>query len=692
MTRNNGLERVLEPKGFVPATAFKLDNSKELKNKEIRIRLERIHIEWDHFRQICNSCGCDDASIKGKILGVVKTHGKVHNPFSRSGGAVAGTIEEIGSEVKLQDDISEGTRVCYIAPLNSVPLYIESIKDIDFNYGQLICTGYAILFDTEKIVPVPNDLATDYTLSVLNEGGSIYAVHTLSASRKNKNIVILGRNEHTALFYASALDIKFDEDCNITCIMDDSANDFFTHEEVHNFLDPYVRQTYFVDVHDPLTTFETLKKDPLVQNPDMVIVAEDIPGADTLAVMLVKPDGDIFFTSPEIHYSDSQVVADSLNKKVNLIPFTECLNDYSTYIIDLIRSIRPKLKEIDNRFHERNEEAFSSGRVSHRIKMPSAGKDDEFVYQSAVTEKMVDEILNIAKFDCNVIIQGETGVGKEKVLSLIHQHSMRSTKPCVKINCATIQENLAESEFFGYESGAFTGAQASGKIGYFELANNGTLFLDEIGSLSLNMQSKLLRVLQENQFYRVGGTTQINVDVRVICANNVPLQEIVERGEFREDLYYRLNICKINVPPLRERRDDILCLSEAFVSNCTRKYKIEKELSDNALRALYNYSWPGNVRELENVIHRLIISSKDTIIDSEDVDSIINEAIYHDKAFPAGDKLDDMDSIDFHQYMEAQEKKLIEYALKKEGTTRKAADLIGLPQTTFARKKLKYGL
>ena len=692
MTCNNGLERVLEPKGFVPATAFKLDNSKELRKNEIRIRLERIHIEWDHFRQICNSCGCDDASIKGKILGVVETHGKVHNPFSRSGGAVSGTIEEIGEEVTLNDGIKENSSICYIAPLNSVPLYIESIKDIDFNYGQIICTGYAILFDPEKIVPVPNDLSSDYTLAVLNEGGSIYAVHTMSATHKNKNIVILGRNEHTALFYAAALDIKFDENCNITCIMDDSANDFFTHEEVHNFLDPYVRQSYFVDVHDPLSTFKLLNADPVIQNTDMVIVAEDIPGADTLAVMLVKPDGDIFFTSAEVHYSDAQVVADSLNKKVNLFAYTECLNDYSTYIIDLIRSIRPKLKEIDHRFHERNEEAFSTGNVSHRIKMPSAGKDDEFVYQSAVTEKMVDEILNIAKFDCNVIIQGETGVGKEKVLSLIHQHSMRANKPCVKINCATIQENLAESEFFGYESGAFTGAQASGKIGYFELANNGTLFLDEIGSLSLNMQSKLLRVLQENQFYRVGGTTQINVDVRVICANNVPLQEIVEKGEFREDLYYRLNICKINVPPLRERRDDILCLSEAFVANCTKKYQIEKELSDNALRSLYNYSWPGNVRELENVIHRLIISSRDTIIGSEDVDSIINEAIYHDKSFPSNNKLEDLDSIDFHQYMEDQEKKLIEYALKKEGTTRKAADLIGLPQTTFARKKLKYGL
>ena len=151
---------------------------------------------------------------------------------------------------------------------------------------------------------------------------------------------------------------------------------------------------------------------------------------------------------------------------------------------------------------------------------------EDFVFMSPVTADLVDNALNVAKYDCNVIIQGETGVGKERILDLIHQNSERKGKPCVKINCATIQENLAESEFFGYEKGSFTGAAATGKEGYFELANNGTLFLDEIGSLPLAMQSKLLRVLQENSFYRVGGTKPKNVNVRVICANNIPLKKI----------------------------------------------------------------------------------------------------------------------------------------------------------------------
>ena len=155
---------------------------------------------------------------------------------------------------------------------------------------------------------------------------------------------------------------------------------------------------------------------------------------------------------------------------------------------------------------------------------------EDFVFMSPVTANLVDNALNVAKYDCNVVIQGETGVGKERVLDLIHQNSERKGKPCIKINCATIQENLAESEFFGYEKGSFTGASSNGKEGYFEMANNGTLFLDEIGSLPLAMQSKLLRVLQENSFYRVGGTKAKNGNVRVICANNIPLKQLGDEG------------------------------------------------------------------------------------------------------------------------------------------------------------------
>ena len=433
-------------------------------------------------------------------------------------------------------------------------------------------------------------------------------------------------------------------------------------------------------------------KNPLVGEADQVIIAEDIFGAETLAVMMVKPFGDLYFTAVENHYAEAQIVAESMGKIMTMYAFDQYIKDYPDFTIRVVKNIQMKLDEINRLYESKKRKNKLTRNRAKSIMITSAGKEDDFVYQSQVTKSMIDEVMNIAKYDCNVIIQGETGVGKEKVLSLIHQNSERHGNPCIKINCATIAESLAESEFFGYEAGAFTGAQASGKPGYFEMANNGILFLDEIGTLSMNMQSKLLRVLQESQFYRVGGTRQISVNVRVIVANNVPLKDLVDKGKFREDLYYRLNICKIDVPPLRDRKDDILCLAQSFVSNWTKKYKIERELSPEALSALYDYYWPGNVRELENVIHRLVISCKDIIISGEIVDDILNENAYGDMIVSVKKTFNRSEHMDFHQLMEQQEKQIIEYALKKEGTTRKAADLLGLPQTTFARKKLKHGL
>lgn len=317
---------------------------------------------------------------------------------------------------------------------------------------------------------------------------------------------------------------------------------------------------------------------------------------------------------------------------------------------------------------------------------------DDFVFRSPVTRQMIDEVVNIAGYDCNVIIQGETGVGKEKILELIHKNSVRKNQPCIKINCATVQETLAESEFFGYEAGAFTGAQATGKRGYFELANHGVLFLDEIGQLSLQMQSKLLRVLQENQFYRIGGTQQLSVNVRVICANNIPLKELVKKGVFREDLYYRLNICTIHVPPLRERTEDIPALAEHFLTVYNRKYGTQKYFSAEGLKRLCHYHWPGNVRQLENGVHRMIIGNRMDLLDEEQINQVIEDDLYRELVLDIEKILENGERFSFKDIVESQEKKLIAYALKKEGTTRKAAEFLSMTQAQLARKKLKYEL
>ena len=234
----------------------------------------------------------------------------------------------------------------------------------------------------------------------------------------------------------------------------------------------------------------------------------------------------------------------------------------------------------------------------------------DIIGQSSTLRTVLEQVSQMAETDCTGLIIGETGTGKELIARAIHERSPRKDKPLIKVNCAAIPKDLFESEFFGHEKGAFTGAMAK-RVGRFELANGGTLFLDETGELPLDIQAKLLRVLQEQEFERVGGQTTQKVDVRIIAATNRNLHERVVSKEFREDLYYRLNVFPLHVPALRDRQDDIALLAQHFVKKYARKYrKALERITDDALKGLGDYAWPGNIRELENVIERAVILSR----------------------------------------------------------------------------------
>jgi len=233
-------------------------------------------------------------------------------------------------------------------------------------------------------------------------------------------------------------------------------------------------------------------------------------------------------------------------------------------------------------------------------------------------QQVLSTIKQVASTDATVLIRGESGTGKELVANAIHSLSRRADKPFIKVNCPAIPETLIESELFGHERGAFTGATETRK-GRFELASGGTIFLDEIGDLPLHIQSKLLRFLQENTFERVGSSKTIKVDVRVIAATNRNLERMIDEGTFRSDLYYRLNIVPIILPPLRERREDIPLLVEAFLNTFNRINNKSVKLTEQALRVLMEYPWPGNVRELENCIHRIVVLADSNVVDKEDI-------------------------------------------------------------------------
>ena len=303
----------------------------------------------------------------------------------------------------------------------------------------------------------------------------------------------------------------------------------------------------------------------------------------------------------------------------------------------------------------------------------------------------------VASMDTTVILLGETGVGKEVMARYIFQHSHRAKNSFIKVNCGAIPENLIESELFGYEGGAFTGANKNGKIGLFELANNGTLFLDEIGELPKDMQVKLLRALQEQEIMRVGGTKPVKIDVRIIAATNRNLEEMVKDGTFREDLYYRLTVFPISIPPLRMRKKDVLPLALSFLEKLNQKYQLKKYFTDLSMQLLHEYDWPGNIRELKNIVERAIIISPSDAIKPEDLH--IHSAskpivIIKENEFSDNTKNSLPPPPEFPINLKRELKK-IEYTYMTQayevfGNVRDAAKNLGLTPSTFVRKRKQY--
>lgn len=246
-------------------------------------------------------------------------------------------------------------------------------------------------------------------------------------------------------------------------------------------------------------------------------------------------------------------------------------------------------------------------------------KQSKIIAQSPKMQKILSEAVRVAKTQASVLITGESGTGKEVVAGAIHKHSLRSNRPYIRVNCAAVPETLIESEFFGHEKGAFTGANSK-RLGRFELADGGTLLLDEVTEIPITLQPKLLRVLQEQEFERVGGTKPLSVDVRIIATSNRNLLEAIEQKFFREDLFYRLNVVPLHLPPLRERREDILPLAYYFLEkHCCENHKKSKRFSKEAEEKLSAYPWPGNIRELSNIIERVVVLDYGEIVQPEEL-------------------------------------------------------------------------
>lgn len=349
------------------------------------------------------------------------------------------------------------------------------------------------------------------------------------------------------------------------------------------------------------------------------------------------------------------------------------------YVVTAVRDVS-ELKELKEQLA--NSEKVKNTYFHELELLRSQESFKKIITRNVEMKNNIEMARYVAKVDTTVLILGESGVGKELIAQLIHRASKHSKGPFIKINCGAIPQNLIESEFFGYDPGAFTGALKQGKPGLFELANEGTLFLDEIGELPLDLQVKVLRAIQDKEITRIGGQKTIKLNIRIVAATNRNLEKMVEEKTFREDLYYRLKVVPITIPPLRERKDDILPLVMEFLSQFNQRYELQKWIHPDVMEVLLEYDWPGNIRELENTIERLVVTSHEDCIGINNLKTL--SFLIPKKRLKSPTLL--------HEYLESEEERLIAEAYQAAKNTRGAAQLLGISQSSFVKKMKKYSL
>jgi len=376
-------------------------------------------------------------------------------------------------------------------------------------------------------------------------------------------------------------------------------------------------------------------------------------------------------------------------KKENFDMYLKLLNMIANIISQFIK-LSIQIKKEQNQLIKEKED------LEKQLKniMSSSGLEGIIGRSKAILE-ISQMVKKVAPTSATVLITGESGVGKEIIAKAIHYNSPRADKPFIKINCAAIPEELLESELFGYEKGAFTGANTT-KKGKFELANGGTMFLDEIGDMPLSLQAKLLRVLQEKEIERLGGSKPIKIDVRIVAATNKNLKKMVYEGTFREDLYYRLNVINIHIPPLRERKEDIPLLVYYFLDKFNKMYGKNLKISDKLMNILLNYHWPGNVRQLQNTIERMVILAKGNILTEQDLPADIRNQIVEFKELetPSGGTiLLNKENVKLPKTVEELEREAIIKALEETNyIIKRAAEKLGMTPRQVRYRMEKYNI
>lgn len=389
---------------------------------------------------------------------------------------------------------------------------------------------------------------------------------------------------------------------------------------------------------------------------------------------------DVLRTGEPITGDISHIHSAGLDVCADIVPLRQ--NGVLVGALALMKNVTNLVQANKDLVHFKRLSEYLKSELTSKENLPESfrnvmGQSREFVHLLHIAAKA-------AQAEVSICITGESGTGKEVLAEAIHYGSSRASGPLVKINCAAIPENLLESELFGYETGAFTGAKIGGKPGKFELAEHGTIFLDEIGEMPLSMQVKLLRVLQEREVERVGGQKRIKLDFRLVTATNRNLEKMVENGSFRQDLYYRINVIALNIPPLRERKEDVEVYAQLFLQEMSAQYHREFRLSDEAIQAINCYDWPGNIRELKNCIERAAVLSSGDMIEAECFQTKLQQS-------PSAASMNRIGGYKLKELLDHTEREAILTALQMaSGNKTQAMELLGVSRRNFYQKLEKY--
>lgn len=679
-----GCHRVLEPKSAFPQPAWKLDNSSDIRAHEILVDVEIINVNSTSFSQIYNAENGSPLAMEKRILDIVRARGKLQNPVTGTGGILYGRVAEIGADYPNPYGLSPGDAVITLASLSLTPLDLQTIHHMDIHAGQLRVTGRAVLFADMPLVKV-SELEPGYSLelliAVMDEAGAPH--QTWKLARPGQDILIIGANGKLGLLCAFGARDKIGSLGRLTGIVRTSRSK--KRLEEYGIYD----RVLCCDALDTVNAFEKIAPGGN-RTFDLTVNCMTASGSEMLSLILTRDRGTLFFASLANSMKVTALTSESMGKHLDIVGYTGFLDGHAAFTArlmnaypDLINLLIRLYKQQARQFSHRPETIPEAPAMSHILK----DNGDDYVFVSGKMREALSSAVRVAEYDCTALITGESGVGKEIIADIIHKASDRNSRPMVKLNCGTIPDNLLESELFGYEKGAFTGARDSGKKGFFELAHNGTLFLDEVGELKPELQAKLLRAIQEKQIYRLGGTQPVTVNVRIIAATNRDLKKEAGAGRFRQDLFYRLNVYPIRIPALRERPRDIIPLADHFIRKYNKKFGLAKRMDPVASAYLTEYDWPGNIRELQNIVQRILIKTKEETISLADTMAELRAP-----GFETSDRGRPGTGFNLKAVLERTEFKLLSQAKTHHATTRKMASALGLSQTTLVRKLKKHGL